>query len=56
MSPPVTLTTSPGTMSAASTLPHAPSRSTRAFSASPFFSAASALAALLSCQKPTAAL
>ncbi len=49
-------TTSPGTTSAASIDAYRPSRSTRAFGAIPAFSAASASAALRSCQKPETAL
>ncbi len=47
---------SPGTRSVASTTVQRPLRNTRAWCARLFLSAASALAALLSCQKPTAAL
>ncbi len=47
---------SPGTMSRASTSFQAPSRLTRAFSASRCFKSAMALSALNSCQKPTPAL
>ena len=47
---------SPGTRFAASTVLQAPSRSTVACGASPFFSAASAFDALRSCQRSSAAL
>ena len=47
---------SPGTSCLASISRHWPSRSTRALRASCFISAATALPAVYSCQKPTAAL
>ena len=54
--PAATLTISPGVSSAAGIVVQAPSRITRARGARFFFRAASAFAALLSCQKPTTAL
>lgn len=56
MTPSLILTMSPGTKLAASTVAHLPSRSAVASGASPFFNAASAFDAFMSCHRSRAAL